>query len=100
MMRIKMLGNFQNPFLITGASIPPDHPLVTTTQDDMKQPTGKSWLANGTVPANEGFMRIGSGIATLSGFGPTGGNPHAPDEWVSIHSLPVTSAMFASIIHD
>lgn len=85
---------------IPGASIPPDHPLVTTAQNHTKQLTGKRWLAEGAGPANEGYMLIGSGIPTLCGFGPTGGNPHAPDEWVSIQSLPVTSAMFAGIIHD
>jgi len=45
-------------------------------------------------------MLIGAGIPTLCGFGPTGGKPHAPDEWVDVNSLPATVAMFAGIIHD
>jgi acetylornithine deacetylase/succinyl-diaminopimelate desuccinylase-like protein len=45
-------------------------------------------------------MLIGAGIATLCGFGPTGGNPHAPNEWVEIASLPATATIFAGIIHD
>jgi acetylornithine deacetylase/succinyl-diaminopimelate desuccinylase-like protein len=45
-------------------------------------------------------MLIGAGIPTLCGFGPTGGNPHAPGEWVEIDSLPGTLAMYAGIIHD
>jgi acetylornithine deacetylase/succinyl-diaminopimelate desuccinylase-like protein len=45
-------------------------------------------------------MLIGAGIPTLCGFGPTGGNPHAPNEWVEIQSLPATVVMFAGIIHD
>lgn len=85
---------------IPGASIPLDHPLVITAQDFSERLTGKRWLAEGAGPANEGYMLIGSGIPTLCGFGPTGGNPHAPDEWVSIRSLPITAAMFAGIIHD
>ncbi len=85
---------------IPGASIPSDHSLVVTAQNYTEQLTGKRWQAEGAGPANEGYMLIGSGIPTLCGFGPTGGNPHAPDEWVSIRSLPVTAAMFAGIIHD
>ena len=85
---------------IPGASIPPDHPLVIITQDYTELLTGKRWLAEGAGPANEGYMLIKEGIPTLCGFGPTGGNPHAADEWVSIDSLPVTAAMYAGIIHD
>ncbi len=85
---------------IPGASIPPDHPLVITAQDYTELLTGKRWLAEGAGPANEGYMLIAEGIPTLCGFGPTGGNPHAADEWVSIDSLPVTAAMYAGIIYD
>jgi acetylornithine deacetylase/succinyl-diaminopimelate desuccinylase-like protein len=45
-------------------------------------------------------MLIGAGIPTLCGFGPTGGNPHASDEWVELDSLHATVSMFAGIIHD
>jgi acetylornithine deacetylase/succinyl-diaminopimelate desuccinylase-like protein len=85
---------------IPGAAIPIDHPLVMLAQDYTELFTGRRWAAAGAGPANEGYMLIGAGIPTLCGFGPTGGNPHAPDEWVDIDSLPVTSAMFAGIIHD
>jgi acetylornithine deacetylase/succinyl-diaminopimelate desuccinylase-like protein len=43
-------------------------------------------------------MLIGAGIPTLCGFGPIGGNAHAPNEWVRVDSLPKTAAMFAGII--
>ena len=85
---------------IPGASIPLDHVLVRTAQDYTEWLTGRRWPAEGAGPANEGYMLIKAGIPTLCGFGPTGGNPHAPDEWVSIDSLPLTAAMFAGIIHD
>lgn len=85
---------------LPGASIPLDHPLVVTAQDYTELLTGKRWPAEGAGPANEGYMLIQEGVPTLCGFGPTGGNPHAPNEWVSIDSLPVTAAMFAGIIHD
>jgi acetylornithine deacetylase/succinyl-diaminopimelate desuccinylase-like protein len=51
-------------------------------------------------PANEGYMLIGAGIPTLPGFGPQGGNAHAPDEWVDVDSLAVTVAVYAAVIRD
>jgi acetylornithine deacetylase/succinyl-diaminopimelate desuccinylase-like protein len=45
-------------------------------------------------------MLIEAGIPTLCGFGPRGGNAHAPDEWVETASLPQTIAMYAGIVRD
>ena len=85
---------------IPGAVIPQDHPLAVLAQDYTEAVTGRRWATAGAGPANEGYMLIEAGIPTLCGFGPTGGNPHAADEWVEINSLPTTVAMFAGIIHD
>jgi acetylornithine deacetylase/succinyl-diaminopimelate desuccinylase-like protein len=85
---------------IPGAVIPQDHPLASLAQDYTEAVMGRRWETAGAGPANEGYMLIGAGIQTLCGFGPTGGNPHAPDEWVDVNSLPATVAMFAGIIHD
>lgn len=85
---------------IPGAVIPKDHPLAVLAQDYTEALTGRRWEAAGAGPANEGYMLIGAGIPTLCGFGPTGGNPHAPDEWVEINSLSATVSTFAGIIHD
>ncbi len=85
---------------IPGAVIARDHPLALLAQDYTETVTGRRWETAGAGPANEGYMLIGAGIPTLCGFGPTGGNPHAPDEWVEINSLPATVTMFAGIIHD
>ena len=85
---------------IPGAVIPQDHPLARLAQDYTEAIMGRRWETAGAGPANEGYMLIGAGIPTLCGFGPTGGNPHAPDEWVDVNSLPATVAMFAGIIHD
>ncbi len=85
---------------IPGAVIPQDHPLALLAQDYTEAVTGRRWATAGAGPANEGYMLISAWIPTLCGFGPTGGNPHAPEEWVEIDSLPVTLAMFAGIIHD
>ncbi len=85
---------------IPGAAIFQDHPLARLAQDYTEAMTGRRWETAGAGPANEGYMLIGAEIPTLCGFGPTGGNPHAPDEWVEIKSLPATVAMFAGIIRD
>ena len=85
---------------IPGAFIPKNHPLVLLAQEYTEALTGRRWEAAGAGPANEGYMLIEAGIPTLCGFGPTGGNPHAPDEWVEIQSLPATVAMFAGLISD
>lgn len=85
---------------IPGAVIPKNHPLALIAQDYTEAMTGRRWEAAGAGPANEGYMLIEAGVPTLCGFGPTGGNPHAPDEWVEIDSLPTTVAIFAGIIHD
>jgi succinyl-diaminopimelate desuccinylase len=85
---------------IPGAVIARDDPLALLAQDYTETVTGRRWETAGAGPANEGYMLIGAGIPTLCGFGPTGGNPHAPDEWVEVNSLPATVTMFAGIIHD
>jgi succinyl-diaminopimelate desuccinylase len=85
---------------IPGSFIPQDHPLASLAQDYTEVVTGRRWAVAGAGPANEGYMLIGAGIPTLCGFGPTGGNPHASDEWVEIDSLSDTLAIYAGIIHD
>jgi len=81
-----------------GAAIPVDHPLALIAQDCTETILGRRWEIRGAGPGNEGYMLIGAGIPTLCGFGPTGGNAHAPNEWVDVDSLPRTAAMFAGII--
>jgi len=82
---------------LPAAAIPMDHPLVKLAQRVTRDVTGRAWQAAGAGPANEGYMLIEAGIPTLCGFGPDGGNPHAPDEWVDVSSLAPTIAMFAAM---
>jgi len=82
---------------IPGASIPVDHPLAQLAQKYTALVHGQAWPIRGAGPGNEGYMLIGAGIPTLCGFGPTGGNAHAPDEWVLVDSLPRTAALFAAL---
>ncbi len=85
---------------LPGVALPVTHPLVQSAQYWTKVVTGKKWPAVGAGPANEGYMLIQAGIPTLCGFGPTGGNAHAPDEWVNVDSLASSMAMYAGIITD
>lgn len=85
---------------LPAAAIPDTHPLAISAQKWTKKITGKKWPIAGAGPANEGYMLIQAGIPTLCGFGPAGGNAHAPDEWINIESLVSTITMFMGIITD
>jgi acetylornithine deacetylase/succinyl-diaminopimelate desuccinylase-like protein len=85
---------------VPGAAIPSDHRLVEITRQYTRAITGREWPVAGAGPANEGYMLIEAGIPTLCGFGPTGDNAHAVDEWVELASLGQTIAMYAGIIRD
>jgi len=84
--------------ILPAATIPGDHRLVALAQTVTQEHTGRTWPAEGAGPANEGYMLIEAGIPTLCGFGPRGGNTHAPDEWVDLDSIVPTIAMFSEII--
>ncbi len=46
-------------------------------------------------PANEGYLFIERGIPIVCGFGPTGANAHAADEYVDVDSLVDAALIFA-----
>lgn len=83
---------------LPGVALPSDHPLVKAAETWTEAITGQSWPVAGAGPANEGYMLMDAGIPTLCGFGPTGGGYHAPNEWISVDSLPTTVAMYTGII--
>ncbi|MBK8904727.1 MAG: M20/M25/M40 family metallo-hydrolase [Anaerolineaceae bacterium] len=85
---------------LPAAAIPAEHPLAQLAQRHAQTITGRPWPIRGAGPANEGYMLIGAGIPTLPGFGPSGGNAHAPDEWVAVASLAETAVLYAAIIRD
>ena len=83
---------------LPGAAIPADHRLAQVAQQHAQAVTGRAWPIAGAGPANEGYMLIEAGLPTLPGFGPEGGNAHAPDEWVSVKSLAETVEVYARVI--
>lgn len=82
---------------LPAATIPAGHRLVELARKYTRVITGHEWRVAGAGPTNEGYMLIEAGIPTLCGFGPRGGNAHAPDEWVDIDSLASTIAMYVGI---
>ena len=85
---------------LPAAAISVDHRLAQIAARHAAQFTGRDWLIRGAGPANEGYMLIAAGVPTLCGFGPQGGNVHAPDEWVALPSLSTIVAIYAATIHD
>jgi len=85
---------------LPGAAIPMDHPLALLAQHYARAITGQPWPIVGAGPANEGYMLIDAGTPTLCGFGTTGGNAHAPDEWVDLVSLSQAIAIYTATIED
>ena len=73
---------------------------VIIAQDYTEVINGQRWEARGAGPGNEGYLLIGTGITILSGFGPIGGNPHTPDEWVDNGNLSKTTSIYAGIISE
>ena len=85
---------------LPAAAISAEHTLAQIAQRHAEAMTGKKWPIRGAGPANEGYMLIKAGIPTLPGFGPSGGNAHAPDEWVEMASLMDTAVIYAKIISE
>jgi len=85
---------------LPAAMIDPGHPLALLARRHARELAGRDCPIEIAGPANEGYMLIEAGIPTLCGFGPEGGNAHAPDEWVDLAGLPVTAAVYAAVIRD
>jgi acetylornithine deacetylase/succinyl-diaminopimelate desuccinylase-like protein len=70
-------------------------PLFSIVEQVVQGITGvkPSRLVSG--PANEGYLFIERGIPIICGFGPTGTNAHAVDEYVEIDSLVETALIFS-----
>ncbi|MBZ0280994.1 MAG: ArgE/DapE family deacylase [Anaerolineae bacterium] len=73
--------------------------IVTTLESVVQQIKGFQPPRVVAGPANEGYLLIERGIPTICGFGPTGENAHAADEYVEIQSLSDTAAIFALTAH-
>jgi acetylornithine deacetylase/succinyl-diaminopimelate desuccinylase-like protein len=82
---------------LPAAHIPAGHRLVQSAKRYTSAILGDEWRAAAAGPANEGYLLIEAGIPTLCGFGPRGGNPHAPDEWISIEDLAPMAAIYSGM---
>ena len=83
---------------LPAASIDSSHPLVLSCVNAVKKVLNVTPTTNGCGPANEGYMLIDSGIPTICGFGPIGGNVHGVDEWISVSSMAQTVDIYIDIV--
>ncbi|CAF1203867.1 unnamed protein product [Rotaria sordida] len=83
---------------LPAATIDSNHPLVLSCVNAVKKILSITPTTNGCGPANEGYMLIESGIPTICGFGPIGGNVHGVDEWISIPSMTQTVDIYLDIV--
>lgn len=77
-----------------------DAPLFATLERAVQQVKGVTPRRVVVGPANEGYLLIERGIPTVCGFGPTGANAHAVDEYVEVESLVETALIFALTAYD
>ena len=83
---------------LPAATIETNHPLVLSCVNAVKNILNITPTTNGCGPANEGYMLIESGIPTICGFGPIGGNVHGVDEWISVPSMAQTVDIYIDIV--
>ncbi|CAM4752914.1 unnamed protein product [Rotaria magnacalcarata] len=83
---------------LPAATIDSNHPLVLSCVNAVKKVLNIIPTTNGCGPANEGYMLIDSGIPTICGFGPIGGNVHGVDEWISVPSMAQTVDIYVDIV--
>jgi succinyl-diaminopimelate desuccinylase len=69
--------------------------IVKVLENVVKTITGTTPERVVAGPANEGYLLIERGIPTICGFGPTGENAHAVDEYVDIQGLVDAAAIFS-----
>jgi acetylornithine deacetylase/succinyl-diaminopimelate desuccinylase-like protein len=68
----------------------PNDPFIKAVAKLNYQTFGVKPIIKGSGPINESYMLIKKGIPTIAGFGPTGDNFHAPNEFANLDSLSVS----------
>lgn len=94
----KLNGAMKIKARLPAVFIPKDHPLATSCVKAVEKVLNETPDVGGCGPANEGYMLIEKGIPTICGFGPKGGAPHAPNEWVEVASLGSTVDIYYDIV--
>jgi acetylornithine deacetylase/succinyl-diaminopimelate desuccinylase-like protein len=65
----------------------PTHPFIDSLIKINKSEFGIDPTIKGSGPMNESYMLINKGIPTVAGFGPSGDNFHAPNEYANLDSF-------------
>ena len=72
-----------------------DAPIFHVLRETTRQIRGLTPETTVAGPANEGYLLIEQGIPTVCGFGPTGANAHAADEYAELDSILQAAQIFA-----
>ena len=70
-------------------------PIFVILADLIPQVRGVPAVKTVAGPANEGYLLIEQGIPTVCGFGPTGDNAHAANEYAEMDGLSEAALIFA-----
>ena len=73
----------------------PGAPIFSTLQQTTQATIGFTPELTVCGPANEGYLFVEHGIPVVCGFGPTGANAHAIDEYVNVSSLSTAALIYA-----
>jgi acetylornithine deacetylase len=85
---------------LPGSSMPPDSPILDVLEENLASAAGKP-TSRGLAPFGcDAFMFNLHSTTPCALLGPSGGNAHAPDEWVEIEDLVTLTETFAMTIAD
>jgi acetylornithine deacetylase len=75
---------FQAIRFLDGSEIPADHPMVQALSETVSDVLGRPAVVKGAPFACDGHMFNLHSPTPVTFLGPTGGNPHSPDEFIDI----------------
>jgi len=83
---------------IPAALSDPTDPFIKTVSDLNREIFGVDPVIKGSGPINESYMLIERGIPTIAGFGPSGDNFHAPNEYALIDSIETSLKFLTKVV--
>lgn len=81
---------------LRGCSVAPDFPLIPLLAEEIKSATGRKAEVTGAPFACDAFVFNEFSSSTALILGPSGGNAHAPAEYVDLDSLAVLVEIYAT----
>ncbi len=90
----------QRTRFLPGSTMPEDNPVFKILSENLTFVTGQPASHDPAPFACDGFMFNLHSPTPVVIFGPTGGNAHAPDEWVEVEDLITLTKTYALTIAD